>query len=224
MHSLKHIREKAVYFREQGYTLPEICDRLKKGKSSVHYWIKNVEILKKNVFIKKCREHTALAQIKASEATRKKYKVIRDSYHKEAVDDSPEMFKNKSFRDFIILYITEGFRRTKGCLALGNSNPSIMRLFHYWVKELSRKKITYTLRIHEDHDSEESIKFWSCYLHVPKENVDCILKKNSCKMKTRNWRNEHGILTITSCDTYLKVKMDVYMKYLEEEWRNYPID
>jgi len=48
-----------------------------------------------------------------------------------------------------------------------------------------------------------------------------MLKNNSCNIKTRNRRNEHGILTVTSCDSYLKTKIDVYMKYLEDEWLSY---
>lgn len=126
-----------------------------------------------------------------------------------------------SFRDFIILYITEGYRRTTECVALGNSNPSIIKLAHYWIKNLSKRKIIYTLRIHKDHNYKKSIIFWSSYLSINKENIKYILKNNSCLMKTRNWRNEHGILTIATWDTYLKTKIDAYIDYLEKEWSLY---
>jgi hypothetical protein len=218
MNSFRHLRAKDVWLRKNGYTLPEICDRLKKGKTTVYYWIKNVPIIKQSIFISKCKKNIRLSCIRAGQAIRKKFKALRDSARDEALSDLREKFKNELFRDFIILYITEGYRRTKQCVSIGNSDPSIIKLAHYWIKLLSNKKIDYQLRVHEDHNIEETIKFWATYLNVNEKSINCTIKKNSCKMKTRNWRNEYGIITLRVNDTYFRVKLDVYMDHLRKQW------
>lgn len=94
MNSLIHIKEKAIEFRKQGFTLPEICDRLKKSRGTIYYWIKNVKIKKTNIFIKKCRENISKAAIKAGQASRLRSIKIKKEIKQETLKNAYKKFKN----------------------------------------------------------------------------------------------------------------------------------
>jgi len=211
MKRYSHLKEKATKWREEGKSLTYICERLSLNKSTVHYWIKG---------IKYERDKQTYGQQRGTQAMVRKYKTLRKEAYDKAFEEAPALLKNNYFRDFILLYMTEGFRRTGHSVNLANSNPAIVRTFNDWLIKLTEKDIKYILRIHDDHDVKAAVSYWSKYLGIGKKKIKVNLKNNTSRMKTRNWRNLHGILTVQCCDTYLRSAIEAYMDTVEKSWDN----
>jgi hypothetical protein len=214
MKKYAHLKEKAIKFRKKGLSIDDLCSHFRGiSRSTIFYWVKNIPIprTKNQIYV----------QTLATKAAVKKHKDKWEKAYNEALEESPNKFKSPMFRDFIILYITEGFRRTRWAPMVANSNPVIMSVCNYWFKELSNKKIEYILRLYEDHDFKKTLSFWSNLLSIKKEQIEVMKKNNNCKMKTRNWRNEWGILTIRVNDTYFRSRLQAYMDYLQKIWEKH---
>jgi len=213
-----HIREKAVVLRKSGKSLGDICNMLNRSKTTVYYWIKDVEIENINAFLNTKKQKVALAQKKASLAIRKKFRLLHEESRKEAEKLWNESLKNDfSFQQFIMLYWCEGYKKTKNSVSLANSDISLLKLGKKWIEKLTKRplsKIEYLIQLHEDQDEKKLFDFWTQELNIDKIKIS--RKTNSGKMKGRNWNSEYGVLTIRIGDSYLKTKIDFWIEKLRE--------
>ncbi|MBA3534185.1 MAG: hypothetical protein H0T73_19870 [Ardenticatenales bacterium] len=207
-----HLREKAVQLRvEKGLALDEIVERLQLPRTTVYYWIKDLPIPR--------TEKQSESRQRASDANSEKYRKLREAAYNEGFAQAPELIANPLFRDFIVLYMAEGYRRNRNVVSLCNSNPNIVRLADCWIRQLSGKIPTYTLQCHEDNDEEELKAFWNKELALTTEKIQVVRKSNSGELSGRQWRSIHGVLTVHVGDTYLRAKIQAWMDYLQEVWK-----
>ena len=225
MNKFKHLREKAVSLRENGYSLPDICRMVNKSKTTVYYWIKDVEMKRVNVFLKRNKEKIKLSTLKAGLAQRRKFKKIHNEHKEQAIKLWENYLVNDNdFKKFIMAYACEGDRKSKHQVGICNSNFILMDYFHKWFKVINfhNKKFDYFVQLHLDQDSEEIISYWKQILGV--SEIKTLMKSNSGRMKGRNWNCKYGVLTIRFCDAYLKSMISTWMKLLYNELEEETVD
>ena len=204
-----HLREKALEWRKDGMAIGEICERLSLGKSTVYYWIKDIPIER--------TEKQTEAQKAGTKGMQRKYAAIREAAYSEAAKDASKRLDDPSFRDFVMLYLTEGYRRTRNCVSVANSNLCLMRLAVKWMRVLSEKEIHYAIQYHVDQDLDELKAYWAEGLGIDAGGIRFQRKSNSGKMDKRKWRSEYGVLTVRVGDTVLRSKIQAWMDKLQDE-------
>lgn len=207
-----HLRVKAIALRtEKRMTLDEIAACLSLPKTTVYYWIKDIPIPR----TKKQSE----AQQRGTERSQQKYAALRDAAYQQGCDEAPELFQHLTFRDFVVLYMAEGYKRNRNTVSFVNSDVAMVKLAHRWMLELTTKtKVEYRLQYHADHDETELKVYWAEQLGIHSSQIKPMRKSNSNQLAGRKFRSVYGLLTITINDTYLRARLEAWMDYVKAEW------
>lgn len=208
MKRFEHLKRKALIFRKRGMALGDICDRLKLGKTTVYYWIKGTKIPRTS--------KQTTAQKLGTTAMQAKYRRLREQAYAEAKQDAHKLLKDPSFRDFIMLYLTEGSRTQRSTAVVTNSNAALIKLGAMWLRKLTTSKITYRVQHHVDQSTCALRKFWSKELGIKRGVIKFSKKSNSGKLKGRNWRCTNGVMQVVTSDTLLRSKIGAWMGVLTE--------
>lgn len=213
-----HVKEKAIELRKRGKSLTDLCLMLGISKSTIYCWIKDVIVEDVNVFIKNNKEKIKKSTLVAAWANKTKFNRIHESYRKSAKIIWDKNKDNKSFREFIMGYICEGYKKTKHLISICNSDPIFMTFNKKWFEILNfrNKKIEYNLQIHLDQKEEEIVLFWKDVLGIDKE-IKVRQKSNSGNLNKRNWNCKYGVITISIADSYLKTMLDTWIDFYKEE-------
>jgi hypothetical protein len=206
-----HLRDKAIELRIQhNMTLEDIVERLALPKTTIYYWIKDLPIPR--------TERQSEAQRQNSEKVRQKYALLREIAYQEGVAQAPELLKDPTFRDFVVLYMAEGSKRQRNKLGFVNSDARMVKLAHSWLKRLSSRSFFYTLQYHADHDVEELKHYWANILDISSDKIYPSRKSNSNALSGRQFRSVHGLLSVETGDTYLHAKMQAWMDIVKSQW------
>ena len=208
-----HLRDKARSLRLQGYTLPDIMERLSLPKTTIYGWIADMP--------RPARNPRTLAQSNGTKACIEKYTKLRDIAYQKGVEEAPALFKDSSFRDFVTIYLCEGFRRDRNRVSFANSNPIIVQLCHRWFIHLATKPLNYMVQVHVDHDIDEIATFWGNLLHIDGSRIRLQRKSNSNQLSKRQFRSVHGVLSIELNDTYIRARLQAWMDILQDEWLDF---
>lgn len=207
----KHLREKALYLRTQHHmTLEEIVERLSLPKTTVYYWIKDIPIPR--------TEKQSEAQRNGTATMKAKYAALREAAYQQGLAEAPELLKNPLFRDFVVLYMAEGYKRNRNQIAFVNSDPAIVRLGHYWIHHFAQRKLLYTLQYHADHNVEELQLYWGNLLGISPQSIKPVRKSNSNELSGRHFRSVYGLLTVGVSDTYFRSRLEAWMDIIKSQW------
>jgi hypothetical protein len=149
----------------------------------------------------------------------RKYRVLREEAYEEGVRSFDELAVERTFRDFVCLYIAEGYKRNKNTVSLSNSDPAVMRVATHWVRRLSEKSPIFSLQYHTDQSLEELRSFWGGVVHVEPTAIRAQRKSNSNQLTGRVWRSRYGVLSVEVYDTLFRARMEGWMERLRSEWR-----
>jgi hypothetical protein len=116
------------------------------------------------------------------------------------------------------MYIGEGYKRDRNLVAIGNSDPAVVRLGAAWIRRLSSNPVAYEFQHHVDQDPGEICAFWGDLLKVDRSAIRFQRKSNSGGLAGRTWRSPHGVLTVRSADTYLRARLQAWMDGIRSEW------
>jgi hypothetical protein len=206
MKDLEVFKEKAIQMRKNHMSLPEICKSLNLGKTTVYYWIKDVEAVITR------RPGPAVSGAK----TRKKAAERRQRAYDEGVEEYPALSKNPLFRDFLILYLCEGYKKNRNVVALTNSDVDIIKLGWAVLKKITSKSPSCMVQIHLDNSPDDVTKYWAEQLGIDPCSIKVYTRKVS--MTNRNGRLPNGIFMFRFSDTYLRSRMQAWLDILKKEW------
>jgi hypothetical protein len=213
MKRYEHLRSKAIKFRNRRFSLGEICERLHVSKTTAYYWIKDIPFRSQ-------RKISSACLTAAVAALRKKYQVLRDAAYQEGVQEAKDLFRNPGFRDFVVAYMCEGYKKTRNQVSIANSDAAIIKLSYYWIKKLTKRKSEFLIQYHVDQDLVKIKNYWSKILNINGSDIKFHRKSNSGKLSGRNWGSEFGVLTIRVNDTYFKSRIDAWIDCVKEFWNN----
>ena len=211
-----YLREKARELRlERKMSLSEIAECLALNKTTVWYWIEDLpdpEIKHRET---PARRRSRLA---CARSNRERAQARRDASYQQGVDEFVTLDAEPGFRDFVCMYIGEGYKRNRNRVALGNSNPRVVRLADFWIRRFAINPVTYGLQYHSDQDPDYLARFWCGWLGVDLDTLRLQRKSNSNQLAGRKWRSRHGVLSVSANDTHLRMRLQAWIDHVEESW------
>jgi transcriptional regulator with XRE-family HTH domain len=210
-----YLRKKAIQLRkERELTIDELAERLALSRSTIYYWVKDTPIPR--------TERQTAAQRRASKRNGEKYRLIREAEYERGLEEYREFLQVPTFRDFVGMYIAEGYKRDRNSVSLSNSDPAVVRLANDWMSRLAARSPEYRVHHHADQDPARLATFWARELDVPEESIRFQPKSNSARLGKRVWRCEHGVINVRVGDTHLRARLQAWMECLRDEWLDSP--
>jgi AcrR family transcriptional regulator len=149
-----YLRDKARQMRaERRLTIDEIAERLALSRTTVYHWVRDLPPIER-----RGRPQTA-GQLKGSLAMQRKYRQLREAAYAEGRSNFDLLARDATFRDFVSLYLAEGYKRNLNCVSVGNSDPAVVQLCTRWLRRLSSGRMDYAVQYHADQDLEELRRF-----------------------------------------------------------------
>ena len=213
-----YLREKARELRiKRKLSLLEIAERLALPKTTVFYWIRDLpdpEI--------KYRDSPARARARAKGSRREGRQAqahARSRVSKRMGGVSGSSRLEPTFRDFVCMYIGEGYKRNRNVVSLANSDPRVIRLADSMDSPPVPEPVTYSVQYHADQRLDELCPLLGRDTWCRSERRSVYQRKsNSSGLQARTWRSTHGVLTVSCEDTNLRARLQAWMDRTQEQW------
>lgn len=210
-----YIRDKARELRiSKKLTIDELAERLALPRTTIYYWVKDLPIEGSG----SGGQFPTHAQRLGRIAMQDKHKRLRDEAYADGQCAFEQLAADPTFRDFVCLYMAEGYKRDRNRVAVGNSDPAIVGLSNFWVRRFARNPIKYALQYHADQNVSELRAFWGQSLDIKPSRITLQRKSNSNQLTGRIWRCRHGVLTVTADDTFFRSRLEAWMDCLRAAW------
>ncbi len=211
------LQKKARDMRKDGHSLKEIASVLKVSKSSASVWVKSVilspqadAVLKsKSTAGQLASQQTIRRQTlqKENDALMSARKVL-SSYHL-----TPDIMRVI----LAMIFHCEGSKNTSYGVQFTNSDPNLIRTFMQLLRatfEINEEKLRAGIHLHDYHNPERQLKFWSKVARIPTHQfIKPYRKQNSGLYKKENYQ---GCVSIR----YYDVKVARELKALALEFMN----
>ena len=205
-----YLREKAREMRvERKLSIDEIAELLAVSRSTVYHWVRDLELGRP-------RQNPGQALGAASMST--KCRMLREEAYAEGLREFDRLAQIESFRDFVCMYIGEGYKRNRNTVSICNSDPAVVLLGVRWITGLTENKVGYAIQFHADQDLVELIRFWAGHLGIGADQIKLQRKSNSQQLRKRTWRSEHGVMTVRVGDTLLRARLQAWMDLVRASW------
>jgi AcrR family transcriptional regulator len=206
-----YLRERARELRTTKHmSLDEIAERLALPKTTVYYWIKDLPLGR--------ARRWSPGQRKGNGSMRMSYRVKREAAYAQGLAEYDELMLEPTFRDFVVLYIAEGYKRSRNTASISNSDPAIVKLAVRWMTRLAARPPVVRVQHHVDQDVDELRAFWTETLGVERERVRFQPKSNSGQLRSRVWRCAHGVAAVDAYDTLLRARIQAWIDRTREAW------
>jgi excisionase family DNA binding protein len=211
-----YIRQKARSMRiERQFTIDELAERLALSRSTIYYWVRDLPIPGSG----SGGEWPESARRKGNRAMQRKYRLLREEAYREGLDSFDELAADPTFRDFVCMYIGEGYKRNRNRVSLANSDPAVVQLATWWISRLTDKPLQFWIQYHADQDLDELCGFWSDTLEIEPSIICLQRKSNSGQLAGRQWRSRHGVLSVVVNDTLLRARLEAWMWRIRGTWQ-----
>jgi hypothetical protein len=208
------IRESARRLRRAGKALDEISMRLDVSRSTVFVWVKDIpsSIDPKLTWL-------AGAQKLGSQRMKEKHARLRKEVY-ETTD--LRRLRDSIIRDFVVMYLGEGYRRNRNVVHICNTNPTIMLLAVKALRkldvDLGAKNVRFKLLLYPDHKDRALKGFWAKRLEISSKQIN--VWRPAKKQRSSEYRRSvHGLLYLSINDTYLRARMQAFMDAVETDWK-----
>jgi hypothetical protein len=209
-----YIRAKARKLRvEKRLSIDEIAERLALPKTTIYYWVRDLPLDRPR------RENPH----PGTRAMQRKYRLLREAAYNDGRETSAALAaSDPTFRDFICIYVGEGYKRNRNVVSIANSDPRVVQLATRWMRMFSRNTLVFSVQYHSDQDLLQIQRFWGALLKIAPGTVQMQRKSNSGRLGGRTWRCRFGVLTVRASDTLLRARMQAWMDCLQAQWLNSP--
>jgi excisionase family DNA binding protein len=199
---------------ERALTIDELAERLALPRSTIYYWVRDLPIPGSG----SGGAWPESARRKGTRAMQRKYRLLREGAYREALLQYDELVADPSFRDFVCLYLAEGYKRARNSVALCNSDPAVVVLGMRWMRRLSNRRPEVSIQYHADQDLSLLCSIWAVALEIDASSIRVQRKSNSNQLRGRQWRSKHGVVTVRVNDTLLRARLEAWMLRLRETW------
>jgi hypothetical protein len=209
-----YIREKARELRiERRLSIVEIAERLALPKTTVFYWVRDLPLGRP----RRDNPHPG------TRAMQRKFRDLREQAYTEGSESFQTLCaSDPTFRDFVCMYVGEGYKRSRNAVAISNADPRVVAIATRWLRALSHKRLRFSVQYHADQDPRELAEFWASTLGVDPGDVRMQRKTNSGQLGGRVWRCRYGVMAVTACDTLLRARLQAWMDCVQEQWVDSP--
>lgn len=206
----RYLRERARDMRrKEKLSLLEIAERLALPKTTVYYWIRDLPLGRPR------RENGHPGNV----AMQVKYRLIREAAYRQGTEEFAQLaIDTPAFRDFVCLYIGEGYKRNRNRVSIANSDPAVITFAAGWIRHFSEREIDCSLQYHADQNPEALGLFWGERLSVDPGRIRLQRKTNSSKLRARRWRCRYGVLAVGVNDTAMRARLQGWIDSIKEDW------
>jgi hypothetical protein len=200
---------------ERRLTIDQIAERLALPRSTIYYWVRDLPITDA---VRHSGPRQA-ARRRGNRAMQRKYRLLREAAYREGLESFASLAADPTFRDFVCLYIAEGYKRDRNRVSIANSDPAVIRLATGWIRRLTQKGAVFSIQYHADQQLSELCRFWGGVLGIEAGAIRLQRKSNSNQLRARTWRSRHGVLTVCADDTLFRARLQAWMQCLRTSWR-----
>lgn len=206
-----YVRDKARKLRvEKHLSIDDIAERLALPKTTIYDWVRDLPLGRPR--------RATPGQRKGNSRMRAKYRLRRAAAYAQGRLEFERLVADPTFRDFVCLYMAEGYKRCRNTVGVCNSDPAIVVLCAGWVRRFARNPVRYSVQYHADQDLVELRRFWAAQLSVGPEDIRLQRKSNSGRLSGRTWRSRYGVLNVYAGDTLFRSRLQAWMDCLQEQW------
>lgn len=211
-----YIREKARSMRvERQLTIDQLAERLALPRTTIYYWVRDLPIPGSG----SGGVWPEAARRKGNVAMQRKYRLLREAAYEDGIREYEALASDPTFRDFVCLYIAEGYKRDRNSVSISNSDPAVMQVSTRWIRSLSSKALEVSIQYHADQNLNELRVFWGGTLGIEPGTIKLQRKSNSNHLTGRAWRSRHGVLQVRMGDTLFRARLQAWMDRLRAEWQ-----
>lgn len=149
-----------------------------------------------------------------------KYASMRQEAYTATYQRAAELLQDLAVRDFVVLYLAEGYRKQQNSVALSNSNPQIVKFAHTTMQRLATNKhFYYSFQYHADQNPDKLKSFWGAHLAIDPNLIRAIPKTNSGHLAGRRFTCEYGVFQVQVSDTLFRSRLQALMDVVQEQWQ-----
>ncbi len=186
----KDLKEKARKLRKSGRSFREISEDLGISKSTASLWARNEKMTKQG----RIRFHNLLelSKVKSRNVIFQKKKECLEKLEKDCtVLKNKYKYNRDEIKVFLaLLYWGEG-SKTRRRFSFINSDPEMISVYLSLLRlsfNIKEEKLSAWLHLHDYHDREKMIKFWSKITGIDKKRINIYNKKNSGIRKKNGYK------------------------------------
>jgi hypothetical protein len=210
-----YLRDKARTLRvERRLSIDEIAERLALPKTTIFYWVRDLPLNRPR--------RANPGQRRGNLAMKRKWRLLREAAYDEGWNSFALLAEDPTFRDFVCMYIGEGYKRDRNVVSIGNSDPRVVALSALWIRRFTKNRISYELQYHADQNLRALCSFWALRLGIEPAAVSAQRKSNSGQLSGRTWRSKYGVLSVKVGDTMLRARLQAWMDCLQGQWLDSP--
>jgi len=160
---------RGISLRRQGYSFAEISEQLGISKSTASLWLRNVSIngRAKGIASNQRRIQTAWQKMADNSV------LIDNNLEQRSVDECKLLLA--------MLYWGEGAKRSRSLIFM-NSEPEMIKAFIFLMRKsfsIDESKFRVVIHLHDYHDKEEMVDYWSRVTDINKKQIRVYNKKNT---------------------------------------------
>ena len=205
-----YIRARARELRTKNHlSLDELAKHLALPKTTVYYWIKDLPLGRER------RE----SPHNGTRAMQAKYRRLREAAYEQGRAEYDELVAVPTFRDFVVLYIAEGYKRNRNRVSIGNSDPRMVEMATGWLRRLSSKPTLLCRPVPRDQNLEKlgrsgarRLEIDGCADSTPAE----VQQRQASKVARGDLSTES--LTVCVNDTALRARLQAWIDRVRDDW------
>ena len=210
-------KHEAIILRKKGYSYSQIKTTLGISKSTLSEWLRPYPLSDER--IKELGANNPIRIEKYRNTMAAKRQVKLDFAFQKAKKDIGFLTKREVFIFGFALYWAEGAKTKISSLALGNTDPAMLKFFIKWLTLLgvSKDRLRIKLHLYKDMDKEKAISFWKKTLGVKSNQFIKPYIKDS-RLTDLTYKNGfgHGTCNIVYDNTETARYVLMGMKYIVE--------
>jgi len=199
-------KERARAARAEGKSIPEIAKELNVAKSTVSFWVRDVELSAK--LRRQLDKNSLDGRQKGREMIRMNKELEQEYVRKEATRLVERCFKQRDSFSWqllaAMLFWCEGQKELTGGIKFANSDPKLVQVFLSSLRkgfEIKEQKFRALIHLHDYHNVKTQTKFWSKVTEIPIDQFQTPYRKPHTGVRKRE--NYPGCISIRYYDTSL---------------------
>jgi hypothetical protein len=158
------------------------------------------------------------ARRRAAEANSRKYRLLREAAYERGAAEFEALAQDLLFRDFVCLYIAEGYKLDRNVVSVSNADPAVIVLCAQVLRRVTDRELHCSIQYHADQSADALADFWGDLLNIDPAGVRRQRKSNSGQMKGRTWRSKHGVAQLEVYETLLRARLQAWMECVQRSW------
>lgn len=148
-----YLRDRARALRvERRMTIDELAEQLALSRTTIYVWVRDLPLDRSPNWSK--------GQRRGARAMQEKYKRLREEAYQLGAAEYEHLMEAPTFRDFVALYVAEGYKRNRNTVAFANSDSRMVALATGWLYRLTPKACHFGLQYHADQDPKKLCAHW----------------------------------------------------------------